>query len=121
MSGRKGGHAWIMQHYADITEKVGEGKGIRGIGEQFWNRRGVPAEEHKGMGQFAVGTRIMRMNNWAYMSSWSWLNYWPNFLEGMTHELHAWRKNNYNDANRRDGIDGWGSQNVQFAQRSFHP
>ena len=39
----------MMEHAPDITEKVGEGKGIRGIGEQFWNRSRCP-EEYKASG-----------------------------------------------------------------------
>jgi hypothetical protein len=70
------------------------------------------------MGGYAVGTRIMRMKDWAYMSPWSWLNYWPNFLQGMNRRLHPWQAS-YHD--RRDGFDGWDSPPVRFMQRSLHP
>ena len=61
----------------------------------------------------------MRINDWCYMSSWSWLNYWPNFLEGMNHKQHAWLMNNH--ADRTDGVDGWGSPLVRFVQKSLSP
>lgn len=111
VDGIQGGHAWIMDHYANIHEKVGDDKSIRGMGEHFWERNS--------MGEFAVGCRVLRMNNWCYMSGWSWLNYWPNFLEGMNHDLHAWKPQDHPD--RVDGIDGWGSPLVEFTQRSLHP
>jgi hypothetical protein len=111
ITGVKGGHAWIMQHYDNIHEKVGEGKGIRGMGEHFWTRNS--------MGEFAVGCRTLRLNDWCYMAGWCWMNYWPNFLEGMTHDLHAWKPQDH--PNRQDGIDGWGSPIVMFTQRSLHP
>jgi hypothetical protein len=108
---KSGSHAWIMEHYTDINEKVGEGKGIRGMGENFWKRNS--------MGEFAVGVRVLRLNDWCYMSGWSWLNYWPNFLQGMNHDLHAWKPQDH--ADRKDGIDGWGSPLVRFTQRSLNP
>ena len=111
VEGRKGGHAWIMEHYANIHEKVGPGKGIRGMGEHFWSRNS--------MGEFAVGVRTLRVNDWCYMAGWCWINYWPNFLEGMSHAQHAWKPQNH--ADRKDGIDGWGSPIVEFTQRSLHP
>lgn len=110
VKGFKGGHAWIMEHYTDIHERVVPGSGIRGMGENFW---------HTNMGSYAVGIRTLRVNDWAYMSGWSWANYWPNFFQGMNHELHAWKHNNHPD--RKDGIDGWGSPIVRFTQQSLHP
>ena len=61
----------------------------------------------------------MRLNDWCYMSSWSWINYWPNFFAGMNHDLHAWKPNDH--ANRSDGVDGWGSPLVKFVQKSLSP
>lgn len=104
-------HAWIMEHYTNIREKVGAGKGIRGMGENFWQKNSL--------GEFAIGARTLRLNDWCYLSGWSWLNYWPNFLQGMNHDLHAWKPQDHPD--RVDGIDGWNSPIVAFAQRSFHP
>jgi len=110
VEGLKGGHAWIMGHYTDIHEKVGPEKGIRGMGEHFWDIN---------MGSYAVGIRTLRVNDWCYMSGWSWVNYWPNFFQGMNHDLHAWKHNNHPD--RKDGIDGWGSPIVRFTRQSLHP
>ena len=111
IDGIKGGHAMVMNHYTSIHEKVGEGKGIRGMGEHFWMKNN--------MGEFAVGVRTLRMNDWCYMSGWSWANYWPNFFQGMNHDLHAWKPQNAHD--RKDGVDGWGSPIVRFTQQSLHP
>jgi len=108
---KSGRHAWIMDHYSNYWQIVGKDKGIRGMGEQFWAT--------DGMGWFAVGARRMRVNGWCYMSPWSWINYWPNFLEGMNHNLHAWNVNNH--ADRTDGVDGWGSPLVKFVQKSLSP
>ena len=103
------GHAYIMEHYGDITAKGGDF--IRGEGEQFWKTDGMTA--------FALGCQTMRLNDWTYMAAWSWINYWPNFLEGMNNQLHAWKPNNHPD--RTDGVDGWDSPVVRFVQKSFHP
>lgn len=110
VEGRQGGHAWIMEHYADIHEALEPQGGIRGMGEQFW---------HTNLGLFAVGIRTLRVNDWCYMSGWSWANYWPNFYQGMSHSLHAWKLNNHPD--RVDGVDGWDSPIVRFTQQSLHP
>jgi hypothetical protein len=111
INGIKGGHAFLMAHYQSIQEKITHEKGPCGMGEHFWDTNGI--------GLFAVGARTLRMNDWCYMSGWSWVNYWPNFLQGMNHDLHAWKVNDAPD--RMDGIDGWGSPIVQFVQQSFHP
>lgn len=111
INGIKGGHACQASHYQDINEKITPEKGICAMGENFWTT--------DGMGIFAVGVRTLRMNDWAHMSGWSWINYWPNFLQGMNHELHACKSNNASD--RRDGIDGWGSPIVRFVQQSCDP
>jgi hypothetical protein len=47
------------------------------------------------------------------------VNFWPNFLEGMSHARHPWKANNH--ADRTDGVDGWDSPLVKFLQRSLHP
>jgi hypothetical protein len=111
LDGIKGGHAIRMWHYQNIHEKITPDKGICGMGESY--------TETNGMGNLAIGVRTMRMNDFCYMSGWSWINYWPNFLQGMSHDLHAWKVNNA--ADHRDGIDGWGSPIVDFVQQSFHP
>ena len=109
VAGLKRGHASVMEHYTDIHAKGGDF--IRGMGEHFWTT--------DGMGDFAVGAGTLRGNDWCYFAPWSWINYWPNFLEGMNHELHAWKVNNHTD--RTDKVDGWDSPVVRFVQHRLHP
>jgi len=72
-----------------------------------------------GMAAFAIGAQQLRLYDWAYFAPWSWINFWPNFLEGMSHDKHAWKANNAPD--RVDGVNGWGSPIVRFVQRSLDP
>jgi hypothetical protein len=104
-----GAHAWTAEHYSDIRAQGG-GEIIRSMGEccTFTGE----------MGGYAVSARTMRMKDWAYMSPWSWINYWPNFLEGMNRARHPWQAS-YHD--RRDGFDGWNSPPLRFLQRSLDP
>ena len=108
VDGLKRGHARIIEHYTNVRVKGGDM--IRGMGEHFWSTE---------MSDFAMGARVLRLNDWCYFAPWSWINYWPNFLEGMNHDLHAWKPNNH--ADRTDGVDGWGSPLVEFVQRCLHP
>ncbi|MBN2175497.1 MAG: hypothetical protein JW731_15310, partial [Bacteroidales bacterium] len=109
VDGLKHGHAYIMEHYQDFNQDVwGE---IRGMGEHFW--------QTDGMVPFAVGAMTLRMNNWSYFAPWSWMNYWPNFLEGMSWEDHAWKVNRH--ADRRDFFNGWRSPVVEFVQKALNP
>lgn len=111
--GIRGGHAYRMQHYDPI---VRGGDFIRGMGECAWweDRSGVGR-----MGDFAIQAVRMRLNDYAHMAPWSWVNYWPNFLEGMSHERHPWKFDNH--ADRTDGVDGWGSPLVRLVQHNLHP
>ncbi|MEI7899996.1 MAG: glycoside hydrolase family 2 TIM barrel-domain containing protein [bacterium] len=106
--GMKNGHAHQMEHYRPIVKS---GDHIRGMGECAWST--------DGMNDFAMQAVKMRMNDWAHFAPWSWLNYWPNFLEGMNTDRHPWKTNNYGD--RKDGVDGWGSPIVQAVQWVLHP
>jgi len=109
VAGLTRGHAAVMEHYTDIHVQGGDQ--IRGMGEHFWTT--------DGMGDFAVGAGTLRCNDWCYFAPWSWINYWPNFLEGMSHQLHAWKVNNH--ADRTDNQDGWDSPIVEFVQHRLHP
>jgi hypothetical protein len=71
------------------------------------------------MGDFAMQAVKLRLHDWAHLAPWSWVNYWPNFLEGMSQARHPWRFNNYGD--RREGVDGWNSPMVQTVQRALDP
>lgn len=108
VAGTGRGHAWRMQHYDPVTPG---GDHIRGLGEMSWVTDGLP--------EFAMEAVALRMNDYAHFAPWSWLNYWPNFLEGMSGARHPWTPNNYGD--RQDGTDGWGSPIVETVRRSLHP
>jgi len=108
VAGMKAGHAYRMQHYDPIVQG---GDFIRGMGECCWTT--------DGMAPFGSAAREFRLKDWSHFAPWSWLNFWPNFLEGMNHRRHPWKYNNHPD--RKDGIDGWGSPLVAYVQRSLDP
>jgi hypothetical protein len=102
------GHAYVMAHYVDYPRPA---NGIYGLGEYAWDTDGI--------NEFASQGKLMRMNDICYFSGWSWTNYWPNFLEGWSHNTYAWQQNNHPD--RRDGIDGWNSPLIKYVQKSLSP
>ncbi len=102
------GHAYRMLHYMPYPKPA---RMIVGMGEYAWATDGIF--------QCADQGKDMRLNDICYFAPWSWLNYWPNFLEGMCHDLHGWLPNNH--ADRVDGVDGWGSPLVTYVQKSFDP
>jgi hypothetical protein len=106
--GMKRGQAQQMEHYTQIVKS---GDHLRGMGECAWATDGM--EVFPGMAM------KMRVYDWAHFAPWSWLNFWPNFLEGMDHERHPWKANNH--ADRRDTVDGWGSPSVKAVERALHP
>lgn len=110
MKGLKNGHAVPMQHYLAPQPRK-EDDGIRGMGEIAWMTHG--------MGNCARQALSLRVYDYAHFAPWSWINYWPNFLEGMSHARHPWKNNNHPD--RIDNADGWGSPIVKLVQKSFHP
>lgn len=101
-------HAYKMVHYWTYPKPS---RSIFGMGEFAWRT--------DGMALFADGGKDMRINDLAYFAGWDWINYWPNFLEGMNHDKHGWKLNNAPD--RTDGVNGWGSHLVDYVQRAFHP
>ena len=106
--GIRRGHAQQMEHYTRI---VAGGDHLRGMGECAWATDGMEV--------FPPMAMKLRLNDWAHFAPWSWINFWPNFLEGMSHERHPWKANNHGD--RRDDVDGWGSPGVMLVQRALHP
>ena len=106
--GMEKGHAYQMEHYVQVVKG---GDHIRGLGEC--------ATGTDRMADFVAQALAVRLNDWTHVAPWSWLNYWPNFLEGMNTERHPWKNNNYGD--RKDGVDGWGSPIVQAVQWALHP
>ncbi|MEI8235223.1 MAG: sugar-binding domain-containing protein [Verrucomicrobiota bacterium] len=110
VSGMEKGHAHQMGHY-EMMPHVKSGDHIRGMGECAWAT--------DGMAYYTSYVLAMRLNDWAHFAPWSWLNFWPNFLEGMNAERHPWKSNDYGD--RKDGVDGWGSPIVEAVQWALHP
>jgi hypothetical protein len=102
------GHAQRMQHYDPI---VPDGDHLRGMGECAWSV--------DGMETFALQAIQMRRFDYAHFAPWSWVNYWPNFLEGMSHARHPWKATNHLD--RNDHADGWDSPVVDFVRRALDP
>lgn len=106
--GMRAGHAHQMQHYDPIVKG---GDHLRGMGECAWDTDGMDA--------FPAMALKMRLDDYAHFAPWSWVNFWPNFLEGMNHDRHPWKANDHND--RTDRVDGWGSPGVVAVQQALHP
>jgi hypothetical protein len=104
-------HAYPMLHYRSFKTPIKE---ICGMGESAWPRPGP--EEFVAQ---AVNGRCMDV---CYYSGWDWLNYWPNFLEGMSYKRHAWKQaNSVYPKDRQDGVDGWNSPLIHWVQTLFSP
>ena len=101
------GHAYTTAHYCTWPRPARQ---IFAMGEYAWSTNGM--EDYANQG------RDMRINDVCYFSGWSWLNYWPNFLEGHNHAAHVWR-NNHPD--RKDGVDGWNSPVANRIQKALDP
>ena len=106
--GMKRGHAQQMEHYRPIVKS---GDHLRGMGECAWATDGMQG--------FPALALKMRLYDYAHFAPWSWLNFWPNFLEGMNHDRHPWKSNDHDD--RSDRVDGWGSPGVVAVQQALHP
>jgi len=117
------GHAYAMLHYVDYPKPA---EIITGMGEYAWHwadRSGygpVAPGAEGGMEEFIYYGGDMRRWDIVYFAGWDFINYWPNFLEGMSHEKHAWKQSCYHK-DREDGIDGWDSPVVKWMQKYFHP
>ena len=108
VTGMNSGHAFLMEHYMPVVRDEGH---LRGMGECAWTVDGMVP-----FGGYALA---LRLNDWAHFAPWSWVNYWPNFLEGMNAERHPWGHAKY--ADRKEGVDGWGSPIVGAVQWALHP
>lgn len=104
-------HAYATCHYSDYPKPS---RSIFMMGEYAWG--GTDNGTYDCISYLA---KDMRRNDVVYMAGWSWLNYWPNFIEGVNHSMHNWAQDNHSD--RVDGVDGWNSHIINYAQRSFHP
>lgn len=104
-------HAYATCHYTDYPKPS---TSIFMMGEYAWGGADTGTYEC-----ISYKAKDMRRNDIAYMAGWSWLNYWPNFIEGVNHDKHNWAQDNH--ADRVDGVDGWNSPVINFTQRSFNP
>ena len=116
--GTKGGHAYCMAHYVGFPHPS---RSIFGIGECAWGMNDDAHPRSDWMEDFVVQATDGRMNDMAYFSGWDWINYWPNFLEGMDDRRHAWTQKQVWHPDRVDGVDGWDSPVMRWVQRAFHP
>jgi len=113
--GNAGTHAYCMIHYEPHPKPA---QMITGVGECAWN--GSAGEnDHPFLEQFAAAAADGRRWDIAYYSGWDWINYWPNFLQGMNAQRHAWKQQYHHD--RQDGVDGWNSPVIRWVQKCFHP
>ena len=116
-------HAFAMLHYKDLScprshSFAGgicvEEPMITGLGECAWC-----VEE--GLESFAAIAVYSRQFDISYVAGWDWINYWPNFLEGMNYSAHAWKQTACVNHDRMDGVDGWNSSVIDWTRKAFHP
>ncbi len=120
---RTKGHAYAMLHYRAHPQPI---KMITGLGEYAWQWDGHQQGgrdalfANGGLEEFAHMGADMRRWDIAYMAGWDFINYWPNFLEGMSHAKHVWKQSCYSK-DRVDRVDGWESSVVRWLRKCFHP
>lgn len=109
------GHAVAMLHYVLHTRPATRLTGVGEIAWADWNNMGDGPE--------VLGYLIFdaRCQNVAYYAGWDWINYWPNFLEGMNSKRHSWKQLESWHEDRADNIDGWNSPLMLWMQKCFHP
>jgi hypothetical protein len=117
VTGRSGAHAYAMLHYQ--PSPTTSTNMIAGMGECAWNGSADERTNAPFLEEFALEVLKGRCANWAYYSGWDWINYWPNFLEGMSAAKHAWKQQYHED--RKEGVDGWNSPVISWVQRAFSP
>jgi hypothetical protein len=122
-------HAYAINHYQEYPKPATI---ISGMGEYAWywddhkprklanGELGLPPTANGGLEEFIYYGGDMRRWDIAYFAGWDFINYWPNFLEGMNYKKHAWKQSCY-PKDREDGIDGWNSQVISWMQKYFHP
>lgn len=113
--GRNGTHAYCMLHYQPHPKRA---QMISGVGECAWANAGPTGN---GVEDFAIRALDGRCSDIAYYAGWDWINYWPNFLQGMDAQRHAWKQKECRHDDRTDGVDGWDSPVMRWVQRCFHP
>lgn len=115
--GRSGAHAYAMLHY--VPAPTNSTSMIVGMSECAWNGSADQRTNSPFLEKFVFEVLKGRCANWAYYSGWDWINYWPNFLEGMSAAKHAWKQQYHED--RKDKIDGWNSPVIGWVQKAFSP
>jgi hypothetical protein len=120
ITGDSGAHAYAMNHYVDYPDPA---QMISGMGEFAWQwtEHGKDASPlaNGELEDFSYFGCQMRMADIAYFAGWDFLNYWPNFLQGMNYKKHVWKQSANKD--RTDGVDGWNSPIIRWVQKSFDP
>jgi hypothetical protein len=118
-----GVHAYAMLHYRDLgCDRAHNFAGgvcapqpmLGGLGECAW------CVEH-GLESYAAIAIEARQFDIAYIAGWDLINYWPNFLQGMSYGKHAWKQTACVSKDRIDGVDGWNSSVVRWVQQGIHP
>ncbi len=124
IAGRHGkGHAYAMLHYRAHPQPITM---ITGLGEYAWQWDGHPQGGPDalfgsgGLEEFAWVGAKMRCSDIAYMAGWDFINYWPDFLQAMSHASHVWKQSCFGK-DRVDGVDGWDSPVIRWLQKNFHP
>lgn len=115
--GRSGTHAYAFLHYQPAP--TNSTSLLVGMGECAWNGGAGDRTNAPFLETFAFQVLRGRCANWAYYSGWDWINYWPNFLEGMSAAKHVWKQQYHQD--RTEGLDGWHSPVIDWVQRAFSP
>jgi hypothetical protein len=118
IDGANGGHAYAMLHYQNYRDWP-QKQTIIGLGEfafEEWPPTYCALFSRFAGGSNAALVRLgdlgldMRMRDIPYFSILSVTGFWTNFLEGRTGRR-----------DRKDRVDGWGSEEITFIQRALDP
>ena len=107
------GDGWAMSHY---REPPNDTTHIKGVEEMFWGRNGSYKYEIIDCARAAI---VYRMRHYAVFTPWTWNNYWCNFVQGSS-LANGTYSGSYSNKDRRDNIDGWGSNLIKFVQNCYH-
>jgi hypothetical protein len=105
-------HGWVLDHYHTPTTSPTT---LSGIEEDYWKREGTDKNELIECARAAI---LDRMNGLAVFSPWTLNNYWCNFVAGGS-KVNGTVNPLWRNKDRRDGIDGWGSDIVKFVQNCY--
>jgi hypothetical protein len=109
------GHAVAMLHYVMHPRPATE---LTGVGEIAWGNWNDMGDGPEALGYLVFDARCQDV---AYYAGWDWINYWPNFLEGMNSKRHSWKQIESWHEDRTNNIDGWNSPVMLWMQKCFHP